>query len=95
MNIFMFFVACFAYYFLASCFGLLVKDYVDSAGGILFFTAISVVVGIFVKPLLYLYFISVFVEPLLPFELNIPYWNMVIICFALVMLNLKINLKKD
>lgn len=95
MDIFMFFVFCLIYYFLAIALGLLIKDYVDSAGGVLFFSAIAVVMGIFAKPLLYLCFISTFVAPLLPFELSISYWDMVIICLALVMLNLKIDFKKD
>ena len=95
MNIFMFFVFCLVYYFAVVALNLLVKDYLERLGGALFFTTIAVAIGIFVKPLLYLCFISTFVNPLLPFELNISYWNMVVICFALVMLDLKINYKKD
>lgn len=55
---------------------------------------IACVLNIFVKSFIYILFINIFISPLLPFELVIPYWNMVLARVAFGFLTLKISIKE-
>ena len=94
MDIFMFVLSCLTYFFIITCMVFVIKEYADCPIGAIFAAIIGVMFGIFVKPLLYIWFFNLFIAPLLPFELTIPYWSMVAICFFSVFLNMKVDLKK-
>ena len=95
MDAFMFALSCFAYFFIIVCMVFVIKECEVSPIGIIFAEIIGVMLGLFVKPLLYIWFFNLFIAPLLPFELTIPYWSMVAICFFSVFLNMKVDLKKN
>lgn len=94
MDAFMFVLSCLAYFFIIVCIVFTIKECEVGLAGIIFAEVIAVMLGIFVKPLLYIWFFNLFIAPLLPFELTIPYWSMVAICFFSVFLNMKVDPKK-
>ena len=94
MDAFMFVLSCLAYFFIIACMTFVIEKYEDCPVGAIFAEIIAVMLGIFVKPLLYIWFFNLFIAPLLPFELTIPYWSMVAICFFSVFLNMKVDPKK-
>lgn len=94
MDAFMFVLSCLAYFFIIVCIVFTIKECEVGLARIIFAEIIAVMLGIFVKPLLYIWFFNLFIAPLLPFELTIPYWSMVAICFFSVFLNMKVDPKK-
>lgn len=83
MDIFMFALSCLAYVFIVICMLFVIRECEISLIGAIFVAIISVMLGLFVKPFLYIWFFNLFIAPLLPFELTIPYWNMFAIAFSL------------
>lgn len=94
MNVFMFVLSCLAYFLIIACMAYVIKEYENCPFGAVFAAINCVMLGLFVKPLLYIWFFNLFIAPLLPFELTIPYWSMVAICFFSGFLNMRVSLKK-
>lgn len=95
MDVFMFVLSCLAYFFIITSMVFVIKEYKDCLIGAIFAVIIGIMLGLFVKPLLYIWFFNLFIAPLFPFELTIPYWSMVAICFFSGFLNMKVDLKKN
>ena len=95
MDAFMFALSCLAYFFIIVCMVFVIKECEVSPIGIIFAEIIGVMLGFFIKPLLYIWFFNLFIAPLLPFELTISYWNMVTILFFFGLLNMKVDFKKN
>ena len=91
----MFVLSCLIYFFIVACMTFVIKECEDSPIEVIFAAITVVMLGLFVKPLLYIWFFNLFIAPLLPFELTVPYWSMVAICFFSVFLNMKVDLKKN
>ena len=95
MNALMFVLSCLAYFFIVVCMTFVITECENSLIGAIFAAISVIMLGLFVKPLLYIWFFNLFIAPLLPFELTIPYWNMVAICFFFGFLNMKVDFKKN
>ena len=81
MNAFMFVLSCLSYFFIVACMTFVITECEDYPIGSIFAAITVIILELFVKPLLYIWFFNLFIAPLLPFELIVPYWNMVAICF--------------
>ena len=77
----MFTLSCLAYFFIIVCIVFTIKECEVGLAGSIFAAITVIILELFVKPLLYIWFFNLFIAPLLPFELVVPYWNMVAICF--------------
>lgn len=92
---FVFITLTFVYHLIMSGIAVLIKDRVYYGNDIAIISFISAcILNIFGKSFIYILFVDVFISPLLPFELVVPYWNMVLARVAFWFLTLKISTKE-
>lgn len=92
---FVFMILAVIYYFIIAGIVALIKKrrYHDTRMVVLGCVTASIL-NIFVKSFICILFINIFISPLLPFELTVPYWNMVLARVAFWFLTLKIDVKE-